>query len=71
MYNLIESSKDEAAETVKDKEPPQPVEAGKFLVDLDPQTNKEVGDEVKLVCIADGNVKTVTWEKDGKKVMIQ
>ena len=52
-------------ESVEDKKP----QVGKFLVDLDPQTNTEVDDELKLVCIVDGNVKNVSWEKDGKKVI--
>ena len=68
FINQTESSRDETAETVKDKQPPQPPQVGKFLVDLDSQTNTEVGDEVKLMCIADGSVKNVSWEKDGKKV---
>lgn len=61
---MTESSEEKVTKTVEDKQP----QLGKFLVDLDPQTNREVGDEVKLVCIADGKVKSVAWEKDGAKV---
>ena len=40
----------------------------RFIVELEPQINVNIGDDVKFVCIINDAVQKVHWEKDGKKV---